>query len=415
MSIKDFKNIENINLNLDSTAQLVSSKDLNVFKTIAKNVTDFGMSKNDVIEFRLYDLANNLLQQTNGVTVRYIHKDNLTKYLKSDIDPLTQEKVFDIDVEKLVNDAGYGNGEFNVVFNFVKNYIGLDDKKQRVWIHEISPSRTEIRIQPLITTDVVQNNKITARYNSFIDNALELRENLDLIQKQIDSIQLQISDLIDNYLIKEYGKNWLNVVKRDFKFGNDSQYKAFKEKIFTDFKKSLYNQFEGKEYILGNSNYGQLSSQPIDLDEFYNVQQVGQLLTNRLSDSIDYNMKNITFVDYPQDIKDVINTKVDNQLLQSLITTTVTATSNLTQNDKLKGLDKTITITPNTPIKDDGSIKAGVEPDIQPVEKPVPDTVKPVKSGNNRTRRIGGLFGRGTFADASTTLNRGIFGKIRPK
>jgi hypothetical protein len=166
---------------------------------------------------------------------------------------------------------------------------------------------------------------------------------------------------------------------------------------------------------LGNSNYGQLSSQPIDLDEFYNVQQVGQLLTNRLSDSIDYNMKNITFVDYPQDIKDVINTKVDNQLLQSLITTTVTATSNLTQNDKLKGLDKTITITPNTPIKDDGSIKAGVEPDIQPVEKPVPDTVKPVKSGNNRTRRIGGLFGRGTFADASTTLNRGIFGKIRPK
>ena len=82
MAIKDFKNIENINLNLDSTAQLVSSKDLNVFKTIAKNVTDFGMSKNDVIEFRLYDLANNLLQQTNGVMVRYIHKDDLTKYLK---------------------------------------------------------------------------------------------------------------------------------------------------------------------------------------------------------------------------------------------------------------------------------------------------------------------------------------------
>ncbi len=33
MAINDFKNIENINLNLDSTAQLVDSKDLAIFKT----------------------------------------------------------------------------------------------------------------------------------------------------------------------------------------------------------------------------------------------------------------------------------------------------------------------------------------------------------------------------------------------
>jgi len=390
MAIKDFKNIENINLNLDSTAQLVSSKDLNVFKTIAKNVTDFGMSKNDVIEFRLYDLANNLLQQTNGVMVRYIHKDDLNKYLKSDIDPLTQEKVFDIDVEKLVNDAGYGNGEFNVVFNFVKNYIGLDDKKQRVWIHEISPSRTEIRIQPLITTDIVQNDKITSRYNSFIDNALELRENLSIIQKQIDSIQLQISDLIDNYLIQQHGQNWLNVVKKDFKFGNDSQYKAFKEKIFTDFKQSLYNQFNGKEYKLGNSNYGQLSSQPLDLDEFYNTKQVQTLLINRLSDSIDFNMKNVTFIDYPQSIKDALKNKVDNQILQSLITTTATATSNLTQNSKLTGLDKNIIITPNKPIEQEPvvvKIKPAVEPPI--VQAPAP-TPEPMRGGVNTGASRGG-------------------------
>ena len=32
-SINDFKNIESINLNLDSTGQLVDSKDLNIFKS----------------------------------------------------------------------------------------------------------------------------------------------------------------------------------------------------------------------------------------------------------------------------------------------------------------------------------------------------------------------------------------------
>ena len=73
--IKVGKNIENINLNLDSTGQLVNSKDLNIFKQGVKNVTDFGMSKNDVIEFRVYDISDNLLVQLNGETVDYIHKD----------------------------------------------------------------------------------------------------------------------------------------------------------------------------------------------------------------------------------------------------------------------------------------------------------------------------------------------------
>ena len=98
MAINDFKNIENINLNLDSTAQLVDSKDLTIFKTGVKNITDFGMSDNDVIEFRVYDISNNLLEQTDGIKVRYIQKNDLPKYLKSDIDRITQEKIFDIEL-----------------------------------------------------------------------------------------------------------------------------------------------------------------------------------------------------------------------------------------------------------------------------------------------------------------------------
>ena len=85
MAINDFKNIENINLNLASTAQLLDSKDLTIFKTGAKNITDFGMSENDVIEFRVYDISNNLLEQINGAKVDYIHKDNFPKYLKNNI------------------------------------------------------------------------------------------------------------------------------------------------------------------------------------------------------------------------------------------------------------------------------------------------------------------------------------------
>ena len=100
-----------------------------------------------------------------------------------------QEKIFEIDVEKLVKEAGYGNGEFKVVFNFLKNYVGNENQKQKVWIHEVSPSRTEIRIQPLITNDEAQNRQINRRYTSFMDGAAELRENVINIKNQIDKVE----------------------------------------------------------------------------------------------------------------------------------------------------------------------------------------------------------------------------------
>lgn len=376
MAIQDFKNIENINLNLDTTAQLLNSKDLNIFKTSISNVTDFGMSKNDVIEFRVYDISNNLLEQTGGKTVNYIHKDNLPKYLKSSIDTKTQEKIFEIDVEKLVKEAGYGNGEFRVIFNFLKNYVGNENIKQKVWIHEVSPSRTEIRIQPLITNDENQNKQIQRRYNAFMNNAAELRENVNNIKNQIDKVELQISDLIDKYFVEKHGQKWLDVVKADFKFLTDSQYKSFKQKIFTDFKKSVFAQLDGKEFKLGSPNFNQIVTAPLDLDEFLTPTEINAMVNSRLLEAIEYNMVNVTFKDYPQSIKDILKQKKDLQVLQNLLDTTTTSKSNLTQRDKLGKVNKDVIITPNAPVDD--IIK--VEP--QPVEPPVkvlptPDT--PVK------------------------------------
>lgn len=376
MAIQDFKNIENINLNLDTTAQLLNSKDLNIFKTSIANVTDFGMSKNDVIEFRVYDISNNLLEQTGGKTVNYIHKDNLPKYLKSSIDTKTQEKIFEIDVEKLVKEAGYGNGEFRVIFNFLKNYVGNENIKQKVWIHEVSPSRTEIRIQPLITNDENQNKQIQRRYTAFMNNAAELRENVNNIKNQIDKIELQISDLIDKYFVEKHGQKWLDVVKADFKFLTDSQYKSFKQKIFTDFKRSIFAQLDGKEFKLGSPNFNQIVTTPLDLDEFLTPTEINAMVNSRLLEAIDYNMVNVAFKDYPQSIKDILKQKKDLQVLQNLLDTTTISKSNLTQRDKLGKVNKDVIITPNAPVDD--IIK--VEP--QPVEPPVkvlptPDT--PIK------------------------------------
>ena len=407
MALNDFKNIENINLNLDTTAQLLNSKDLNIFKTSISNVTDFGMSKNDVIEFRVYDIGNNLLEQTGGKTINYIHKDNLPKYLKSSIDSKTQEKIFEIDVEKLVKEAGYGNGEFKVVFNFLKNYVGNENQKQKVWIHEVSPSRTEIRIQPLITNDENQNRQIQRRYTSFMDGAAELRENVINIKNQIDKVELQISDLIDKYFIEKHGQKWLDVVKADFKFLTDSQYKLFKQKIFVDFKTSVFAQLDGKEFKLGNPNFNQIVSAPLDLDEYLTPIEINALVNSRLLEAIDYNMSNVTYKDYPQAIKDIINKKKDLLVLQNLLDTTTITKSNLTQTQKLGKVNKDVKITPNTPIVeiiDEPILKKIDPPVVEPPIKviPTPDVIvvprEPVGGGFTGEiiddSRLGGCMGR---------------------
>jgi hypothetical protein len=364
------------------------------------------MSKNDVIEFRVYDIGNNLLEQTGGKTVNYIHKDNLPKYLKSSIDSKTQEKIFEIDVEKLVKEAGYGNGEFKVVFNFLKNYVGNENQKQKVWIHEVSPSRTEIRIQPLITNDEAQNRQINRRYTSFMDGAAELRENVINIKNQIDKVELQISDLIDKYFIEKHGQKWLDVVKADYKFLTDSQYKSFKQKIFTDFKKSIFAQLDGKEFKLGNPNFNQIVSTPLDLDEYLTPIEINALVNSRLLEAIDYNMSNVTYKDYPQAIKDIINQKKDLQVLQNLLDTTTITKSNLTQTQKLGKVNRDVKITPNTPILEvieEPILRKVILPIVEPPAMivPTPDVIvprEPVGGGFTGEiiddSRLGGGMGR---------------------
>lgn len=365
MAINDFKNIENINLNLDSTAQLVDSKDLTIFKTGVKNITDFGMSDNDVIEFRVYDISNNLLEQTDGIKVRYIQKNDLPKYLKSDIDRITQEKIFDIDVEKLIRESGYGNGEFKVSFNFLKNYVGTNNKNTpQIWIHEVSPSRTEIRIMPLLSNDAISNQTIINRYNAFADNTGEFVEIINIIKNTIDLIETNISDLIDKYFVSKNGQLWLDKIVSDYKF-NNLKYTTFKQKIYSDFKKLVYTTIDSNLF----NKY-----------EFYEKTQIDTLLNNKLAEAIELNAKTIAQYDIPQILKDSTKTKNDSQILQSLLNTNYITKSKLTQNDKL-GKVKPNAIINTTPI-----VTTELVPPVEYVTEPQPTPIIGGGGGGNSYR-----------------------------
>lgn len=338
MAIKDFKNIEKINQELEQTAQLIKPADLNIFKTKAKRVSDFGLSKNDAIEFRLYDISNNLLEQTNGVKVRYIHKDELPKYLRDSLDTTTGEKIFEIDVEKLVFEAGYGNGEFRVSFAFVKNYVGNENQKKRVWIHEVSPSRTEIRVLPLLGADTTINADLQDRYDSFMGNVSEFRYSYKKIETILDSIEVNISSLMDDYFIKTFGDKYISVINTDFMFGGAEGYTNFKNKVYSDFRVSVMHEIDGNEFRLGNPAYGQKTKQPIDLDDFVSTKEFRLILTNRLHDSIDYNMQFIRKKEYPISVKQASGQYQPSATLQSLLNTGYTAITKIQSQPDMGGV-----------------------------------------------------------------------------
>ena len=352
MAIKDFKNIEKINQELEQTAQLITPADLNIFKTSAKSVDDFGLSKNDAIEFRLYDISNNLLEQTNGVKVRYIHKDELSKYLRDSLDTTTGEKIFEIDVEKLVFEAGYGNGEFRVSFAFVKNYVGNENKKKRVWIHEVSPSRTEIRVLPLLGSDNQINADLEDRYYSFMDNVVELRQSYKEIQAFLDKIELNISTLIDDYFISSFGPKYIEVINKDFIFGGPDGYTNFKNKVYVNFRESVINEINGKQFRLGATDYGQQLSNPIDLDEFISNSELALIIENRLNDSVEYSIERLPKKVYSLIFKEATGEYRPSAVLQSLLNTGYNSVTKLQSIPDSSGVNPTQTNRTTTKVAD---------------------------------------------------------------
>ena len=111
-----------------------------------------------MIEFILYDVSDNQLPQgDDGKLVRYIHLDdeNISKYFTISDNIVTKKKgdvpEFIVDIETLIREKlGYNNGIFKTQVTLLNRRLGNEvGDTDKLWIHEISPSRTEIRVLPI--------------------------------------------------------------------------------------------------------------------------------------------------------------------------------------------------------------------------------------------------------------------------
>jgi hypothetical protein len=246
--------IRNIKEIINNRGYVIDSNDRKIFEE-GDLQSFFGFSPNDAIEFIIYDINDNQLPQIDNRLVRYIKltTENISDYFLIPEGTVFQRnrlpKEYFIDVERLLGEAGYTNGIFKTQVTLINKRVGSDAQFDKLWIQEISPSRTEIRLLPL-KEGLNLNGELLQRYLAFI-NDYDFRE--DTILYAFEFIEnINLSELI-TYLRDKYTIEWLNELVSEFKLnGLDT----FINMIYEKFIESIIYEFTNRISNLTDINYG---------------------------------------------------------------------------------------------------------------------------------------------------------------
>jgi hypothetical protein len=302
MAIKKYTNFDGINSNSTNEGQFIQADDLFIISKNEIEEADFGECRYDVMEVSIYDVNNILLPNKTGNKVAYIKTGDIKNYMYN-VTNAGGQKELAIDAEKLLNDLGFTNGILKINMNFVRYRVGSDNDLERVWIHEISPTREEIRIIPLKTKDAKINEKTTKEF----DNLGNLRRDFKYYKKSIldslNSFENTFLESIDSALVSKFGNDFFSVLKKDFGL---SRFDNFRKKIYEDFKTSVTYYLNNKNYNIKESNFGQKSNIRFEACEQYDFYELTIEIQNILFQCIDANSsflkrRNITLKSLPKE------------------------------------------------------------------------------------------------------------------
>ena len=289
MSIKKYTNIESINNKSSNEGQFLQADDLFIVSKKEIEDTDFGNCKYDVMEVSVYDINNNLLPQKSGNNVAYIKTDDIKNYMYQ-ITNTGGQKELAIDIEKLLKDIGFTNGILKVNINFVRYKVGTENELERVWIQEISPSREEIRILPLKTKVTNINNKTKKEFKDLQSLNKNYKYFKLSLLNSINSYETTFLEKIDSALETQYGKDFFNILKKDFGL---SKFSKIRTNIFTDFKTSVDYYLNNKEYDVTQSTFGnntKIRFEDCDVYDFANLVNEIQVI---LYKCVDFNLQSL--------------------------------------------------------------------------------------------------------------------------
>ena len=250
MALQTFKEV------IQNKGYRISTQDREVFEQ-GNLQSFFGLSDYDVIELVIYDINDNQLNQANYGLVRYIPltTQNIKDYILIPQGTLFQKykfpKEYFIDAERLLSQAGYVNGIFKIQVTLINKRAGSgEDINNKLWISEISPSRTEIRLYPL-KKGLSEHKQLQERFNIFV-NDKNFRE--DTIINAIPFVETAKADYVKELITNKYTSKWFDKLKAEFKIAN---FDEFATKVRNAFIQSCQYEFTNRYSSIGELNYGQ--------------------------------------------------------------------------------------------------------------------------------------------------------------
>lgn len=274
MAVNDFKNTQR------RDAFRILDKDRAIIERgIA--LSNFGRGKEDFIEFTLYDASDNQLPQgDSGELTRYIsiNQLNINEYFLVKDNGEDGGVEYFIDVEKLIREAGYNQGIFKVQYQLLNNRVGRYNT-EKLYIHEIAPSRTEVRLLPVTNKDGIVDEDLFKRYQTFTSKGTFRDDVQYAIEPFLDSINFR--GVIEKFLGK-FGKKYIDQIKKEFKINN---FEDFVIQVEKQVKESARYFVDGKYWNPKDKiNYGK--PRP-DAESSQELLDINELLKNILTVTCD--------------------------------------------------------------------------------------------------------------------------------
>lgn len=251
MAIKGFKEI------IQNKAYRISAQDRQIFERESLQ-SFFGLSDDDVIEFILYDVNNNQLPQLNDELVRYIplNSENISDYFLietgTELQRFQLPTEYFIDVERLIAEAGYTNGIFRTQITLLNKRVGSDLQNDKLWISEISPSRTEVRLLPIKKEN--SNSKLKSKFDVFIQGLDFKSDTIVPTFRNVEKI-----NAIDSFsnLLEKYSESFVNTFKTEYKV---QDVEILLQDIYNKFSESVIFELTGRISDINDVNYGKIKT-----------------------------------------------------------------------------------------------------------------------------------------------------------
>ena len=280
MAIKTFKEI------IDNKGYRIEAKDREIFEQ-GNLQSFFGLGDQDAIEFIMYDINDNQLPQKGGDLVNYVtlSTQNIKDYILLPEGTIFQRyqfpKEYFVDVERLIKEAGYDSGIFKTQITLINKRVGSEQKYNKLWINEISPSRTEIRLLPL-KKGLETNPELRERFNLMIRDGNFRDDTIYFVFQFIENIT---PTKISSYMRDKYSDKFLTRLKTEFKI---QDFETFATRVYDKFVESSAYEFTNRISELNNVNYGKpKNSRPsIELTKSTIVATCQRLLIS----SLDYHL-----------------------------------------------------------------------------------------------------------------------------